>query len=701
MSTTGCISIGIFGGCVALSSLLATAGAVTLSPQSNLPSQSKDPDALVRQALQEGEAGKNEEAIRDYKVILTSRPDWKEGWWNLGTLEYSESHFSDAEATFQKLVSFAPQLGAAWALLGLSEFENGHLDNALVHLENANTQGIKDDPEIERVSLYHLALLRIHSGDFERASDLLLHSFASQSASSQVKFAMGLATLRVPLFPTQISPAREGLVLSTGNAAFAGSTAQAAVESLLSANPDLPYLHLAAALIAAKSGQTTQALQLLHIESTISPQSALSWIEMSRIETQQGHLEVALASAQKAVAIDPRSRATHLALAAAFQAAGHKAQAMHEQELATQYPSISLLSEPRILAMYENLPSDSADQQKSRSQTELWARAMQEYTGAQFTAAIADLQTWLRSSPENGTAWAVLGLCEYALKDHDNALIHLERGAHLGLSGSAESLQLARVTYGTLLVRAGQFDEAIEVLASAHATGSLAARAESASGLALLHCRELPESTTQPAVLISTAGKISLLLEQSKYDEAFSHFQQLLRQYPSVPLLHYAYGTALLALSEFDQATAQMQAEIVISPKSELPLIRLASISLRQHAAAAAAVWAQRALEIAPDSIEGHYLLGRAALESGETETAVRELQQACKLSPDSPEIHFNLAKAYSRAKMPERAEQERNTFAELNARVESQRSQTGSQIYAGPHAAQDITRTPAPPHAQ
>jgi Flp pilus assembly protein TadD len=160
-------------------------------------------------------------------------------------------------------------------------------------------------------------------------------------------------------------------------------------------------------------------------------------------------------------------------------------------------------------------------------------------------------------------------------------------------------------------------------------------------------------------------------------------------------------------LSEFDEARAQMLAEVAISPRSELPCLRLASIALRQHNSADAITWSKRALELAQDSPEAHYLLGRASLEAGDEKTAMRELEIASKLSPGSPEVHFNLAKAYARANMPEKAQQERATFSQLNEIAESQRSHDGSQIYAGPRETGEVTttspaaQTPAPTQSQ
>jgi Flp pilus assembly protein TadD len=292
-----------------------------------------------------------------------------------------------------------------------------------------------------------------------------------------------------------------------------------------------------------------------------------------------------------------------------------------------------------------------------------------------------------------------LGLNEFALNDFDNALIHLERGAKLGLSGSPESLQSARYALGVLLIRAGEFDRASDVLASALQSGVFDEKVEYALGLALLRRPEIPgQSKQQDAALVSTAGKIASLLRSSEYDAAFLQFQRLLKENPSEPFLHYAYGTALLAVSEFDEAAAQMQAERAISPASELPCVRLASIALRQHNFTDAITWSRRALLLAANSAEAHYLLGRASLESGDDVTALRELQAASGLSPASPEIHFNLAKAYARAKMPEKAEQERATFSQLSEMVESQRNRQGTQNYVGPRNAVDVTTTPPSP---
>jgi tetratricopeptide (TPR) repeat protein len=653
-------------------------------------------DALQKKAQLEGESGQTAVAIRDYERVLESRPEWKEGWWNLAVLQYGANQFADARSTLQHVVGFAPDLGVAWSLLGLCEFETRNFTDAQIHLEKAQSLGIKDDVEVERVSVYHLGLLLVRTGKFDRASDLLLKTFGGSQMSEQFKMGLGLATLRIALLPEEIDPSKEALVLAAGSVASAGPEALGRFPALLQTYPDVPYVHYAYGLSLAKAEHDKEAIGLMREETSVSPESALPWIEISRLRLRLGSAKEALIAAQRAVALGPTNRVAHEMFAAALESVGDTRQATSEQRVADNLTAVQDAPEQRILLLYRTASAGQVPTSNLKGDQDLWTRAMQEHAEGQYSASAGHLKEWLRQNPSNGTGWAVLGLNEFELNDLDSALIHLDRGAQLGLSGSPESLQSARYTFGILLIHAGEFDRASEVLASALKGGPLDQKVEFALGLALLHRAEIPgQGKQQESGLVSSAGKIAVLLGSSQYDLAFSEFRRLIKENPSSPFLHYAYGTALLTVSEFDEASAQMKAEMSISPTSELPYVRLASIALRQHDFPEAISWSRRALLLAMNSAEAHYLLGRASLESGDDGTALRELETASRLSPASPEIHFNLAKAYARSKMPEKAERERAIFSQLNEATESQRSQRGAQIYTGPRDAEDVTTVP------
>lgn len=621
--------------------------------------------SLRNRALAEGEAGKTPEAIRDYRSALALQPDWKEGWWNLGMLEYSRKNFRDAQDAFQKETDLTPNVGLGWALLGLSEFEIGSYEYAKQHLEKAQQLGIQEDQEIARVSSYHLGLLCMRSGQFEQAVQLLRASFGDGAMPPQVKLALGLAILRIPLLPQQLDPSREALVAGAGDAAAGSDPARFA--ELLQTHPDAPNLRLAYAEALAASGKNDEALAQLHAEIKNSPENPIPWMGEARILIAQDKKSDAITAARNAVRLAQKDPAAHLLLADTLKADGQPAKSEAERDLASSLPPVPFHSDPVVRSYYANAeirePSPAAPDQA------VWHEALRAYVAADYSKSAANLKIWLTANPSNGTAWALLGLCEFALRDYDNALIHLDRSARLGMNASTQSLDEARYAYGVLLVRAGRFDEADSILATAwQPSNPMNSKVEFALGLSLLRRAELPDAVKpSDADLIREAGRISLLLQQSKYEEAFPLFKTLLQRYRTTPFLHYAYGTALLAVSDFDSAAEQMNAERPISPKSELPCLRLASISLRQHTPESAIKWAQCALNLNPHSVDGHYLLGRASLDSGNATAAIRELEAASDLSPASPEIHFNLAKAYARANMPERAQSERETFTRLS----------------------------------
>ena len=605
-------------------------------------------DALQKQALQEGQDGKVDESIRDYQCVLTVRPDWKEGWWNLGTLQYSANRFAEAKSSFSIVVKFAPSMGVGWSLLGLSEFETNDLSNSEAHLQKAQSLGIDDD-EIKRVSAYHLGMLLVRSGHFGDAQDLLLKTFDGEALSQQVKYVLGLALLRVPLLPTEIDPSQEALVTAAGDVAAAGDPVNLFL-ALVTAYPNTPYVHYAYGLALDKAGRWKEALAQMQEEISISPRSPLAWMEISRLEALLGNGKESRSAATKATGLSTETS----------------------------------IRERWIIQRYAAVATEASAGAGSVDRPDPWDKAMQEYAAGQYRSAIADLKASLSMHPDNGTGWAVLGLSEFKVQDYGSALIHLERGRAMGLKGSPEAVRTATYTLGILLIHAGEFDRASDLLTSALKMIKKDDEIEFALGLALLRRPEFPGQAQQQR-LIRSAGKIAALLQESRYDEAFPMFKSLLQQFPAEPFLHYAYGTALLALSEFEEAAAQMHAEIGISPTSELPYVSLASIKVREHKPAVAIPFAQRALVLSPQSAEAHYLLGRASLETGDDSTAVRELEIAAKLSPGSPEVHFNLAKAYTRAQRTEEATRERDTFVRLNDLAQAQKNQKGNEVYAGP----------------
>ncbi len=685
-----------------LLSLLATGAA-----HAQTATGAKDAAAFqnyVRAANAARDAGNTDAALQNYAQALQLDPKWQEGWWNVGTLQYERDHYADAIPAFRALAELAPQASPAWTFLGLCEFETKDYASALEHLLQGQALGGIDDPEIARVAEYHLALLLIRAGDFDRANEILARLAKAGQISQQVKFALGLGLLRIPLLPNEVDPSQEALVESAGEIAALQAVGNAANEvaplkSAIAKYPDAPYLHYAAGQALSAAGDLEGALAEFRGEANVSPKNALAQMGIARTELQLKRAPEALPAAKEAVHLAPESREARELLAQCFTATGAKREAAEELDAANKLGAEQPRIEDWMIARYaapgnggDHLAANAHDADRGNtsaaSADTLWNAAMRDYSAEKYAEAIAALKTWLQQNPKSGTGWAVMGLSEFALHDYDNALIHLQRGQQLGPSGSAESVQLAKYRLGVLLNHSGQFNSAEQVLMSTAGSGPLAAENKFALGMSLLHMRMLPDEVgTLQRELVETAGEIAVRLRDSKYDQAFSSLDALLKKYPSTPFLHYVYGTALSSLSQFDEAAKQFRAEIALSPASELPYIGIAALELKRHRALDALEPAQRAVQLAPHSATAHYLLGRSYLETGKETLAIAELQTANAITPGSPEVHFSLAKAYAKSNQPARAHEERAIFAQLNALAERQRAQQGNQAY-GEHDA-------------
>src|SRR6266849_4280725 len=284
-------------------------------------------EALVKSAAAARESGRASDAIRDYQRALEIRPDWGEGWWYLGTLQYDSDQYSEAIPSFQKLVQFVPGAGPGWSFLGLCEFETKDFANSLEHLRKGQSLGDGDDPEIARVSKYHLALLLVRNGNFEEATSLLAASFGQSQMSAQVQVTLGLALLRVPLLPDEVDPSQDALVHAAGEAAARlaqNDTAKALEEfpSLLKDYPDVPYIHYGYARALISADRVEDAVRQLREEARISPQSAFVQAELSQLLLRMRHPQEAVRAAAEAVRLAPDSSGAHLALGQAFRAAG-------------------------------------------------------------------------------------------------------------------------------------------------------------------------------------------------------------------------------------------------------------------------------------------------------------------------------------------------------------------------------------------
>ena len=178
--------------------------------------------------------------------------------------------------------------------------------------------------------------------------------------SEQLKIGLGLATLRIALLPEEIDPSKEALVLAVGSVASADTEALDRFPALLQTYPAVPYLHYAYGLSLAKAGRDKEAIGLMLEETSVSPESPLPWIEISRLQLRLGSAKEALVAAQRAVVLAPTNKVAHERLAAALGSVGDTGRATSERRVADNLIAVQDAPEQRIILLYRNATAGQA-----------------------------------------------------------------------------------------------------------------------------------------------------------------------------------------------------------------------------------------------------------------------------------------------------------------------------------------------------
>jgi tetratricopeptide (TPR) repeat protein len=626
---------------------LCALGLIVVIAVPQVHAQSNGSTETVKGLVERAGAAKNsgaiDQALSLYEQAVQLAPRSPQVRWEYGHFLYDLDRYSDAAVQFRELTRFAPQAGVAVGMLGLCEFEMKAYDEADSHLAQALKLGVPD-VGIERVIAYHSALVAIRSSTFDDASETLTRLITAGGVPAQMRTAMGLALLRMPILPADLDLQKKELVFSAGDAAVQlalkhFSEAEKTLSALIAQNPRIPFLHLALARTLSDEGRPEEASAQLKAEEELSGQNDA---------TRTLAADIA-APSHKTVNVPATSAS--IGDSARFDSLSQKA--MYAAQ--TGRTEEALASFKQALSLNPNWRDG------------LMSAGTLAYSAGDITQAAEYLSKLTAVDPTDGTAFAMLGLCEFQKKDFESAFHHLQRGHALGMRAAPEAVASADYHLAILYTSRDEFDRALDLLKQIATDPSIHEQAKFAMGLTLLRKPVLPDDVSpSDKPLVSQAGQAAGLLAISHYPEAFKILNQILTENPSRPGIHNAYGWALLSVSRYDEAEAQFRAEAAIAPQDPTALVGLASTALKSHRVPVAIEAAKHAVALAPRSGRAHEIYGRALLQSGDTNQAVAELEKAVDLAIDLPEAHFSLARAYAAANRPADAERERQQFQKL-----------------------------------
>lgn len=276
-------------------------------------------DGVARRADAARLANRPHEAIPLYRAALASDPDWAEGWFHLGTLLYAQDDCGPAASAFERASSLAPEVGTAWVMLGLCQFQLGQHDEALASLVKGRQLGLGADPQLRRVVQYHEGLLLLEQGEFERAQDTLGSLGAEPGEEEEVIVALGHAVLRVRPSTTDTGDvAQRDLLIRAGRAEHLAvrkkfEESRQAYERLAADFPHVRNIHYAVGRFFASNAQPEKAVAAYERELQRFPDHVPARLGIAAIKAETDPA-AALPYAEEAVGINPRIPLGHYLL---------------------------------------------------------------------------------------------------------------------------------------------------------------------------------------------------------------------------------------------------------------------------------------------------------------------------------------------------------------------------------------------------
>jgi tetratricopeptide (TPR) repeat protein len=268
---------------------------------------------------------------------------------------------------------------------------------------------------------------------------------------------------------------------------------------------------------------------------------------------------------------------------------------------------------------------------------------------------------------DGAPAWAMLGLCEFELRNYEQALQHLRRAQAIGVGNNPELSAVSEYHLAILYTRFEEYEAGAEALFTMARAGNESPSLIEALGLSVLRMPFLPaEMPPDKREMVLMAGRAAYDMRTNRPADGKKEFEELISRYGEASNVHYAYGTFLLKV-DADAALGEFNREIQISPKHVAARLQIAFEDIKREDFTSGLPFAEKAVELAPQLFAARDALGRILLGMGRTDQAISELETAVKLAPDSPEVRFALYTAYARAGRKEDAKRARAEFMHLD----------------------------------
>jgi tetratricopeptide (TPR) repeat protein len=347
---------------------------------------------------------RQDDAVTEYYKALKIKPDWTEGWWHLGLISFEAQRYEPARDALRRVVTLSPNDARSWGIMGLCEFQLKDYDAALEHLQRARQLGVRGD-ELAPVFRYHSAILLTRLGLFEQAQ-MVLNEFAVEGTDSpNVILAFGLATLRLPMLPTDLPGERRDAVMLAGRAQYFSASrllpaATGAFEQLVARYPDLSNVHYAfgSFLLGEEPDRGVQELQK---ELQVTPNHSSAMLALAFEYIKRSDYPTAKTWAEKAVAADPMDFAARKALGQVLLETGDTDGAVRELEAGVKMAPNSPVMHFQLAKAYQKA-GRTADAEHERAEFTRLDRAVRAArAGQQSVGGVEDTGASTQPVPQS------------------------------------------------------------------------------------------------------------------------------------------------------------------------------------------------------------------------------------------------------------------------------------------------------------
>lgn len=323
-------------------------------------------EVLSRQAAEARDAKRLGEALDLFRKALKLKPDWVEGLWEDGSIEYDQNQYKECAADFRRLASLEADKPAGWTMAGLCEYHLQDYEAALKSLQQAQRSTVPEPPELARAARLHLALVLIKLGRFETAIGKLVELTRDTKKTPEIVVASGIAGLRETWIPPEVPESERDKVFKLGDAMAAGmeqdsKEALQKFEVVVRDYPKDPNIRFRYGAYLMRQ-DPERGIQEIAKTLELQPDHIPALVSLASIYLKRDQLPKAREYAEKAVKLAPDDFVTHMELGRVLREADDNAGALREFETAVRLAPGSPESHYDLASVYAKLgrPQDAA-----------------------------------------------------------------------------------------------------------------------------------------------------------------------------------------------------------------------------------------------------------------------------------------------------------------------------------------------------